>query len=784
MNDSLRDALRAGRACLCDGAMWRALAASALTWPVVLRAVALLLIVSAASLLALALPKLAAWTIGVVVAWWLVPLAMRRAGTIVAEHAMAVAPALVTGPSLPPRPTKDYRREWLALLVCAGYLPAVAAAQPWGDHPAVIVLLLAMQAWAAPGAIVRTVLAPRFRTASIDASLAARPVYWGAVALPFVAVAVALHRLAGWAWVDSGIALADAMSAPRAEEAAHELPLRMALWLAASIVAGVFATAAVARIAGAEMLRREGRLGLHPELLVRPAPPEPVPAPRRPTPAARRAAPARPPRKTSRWLAGALVVTLIAGYAARGSLVYVLLDHHRFSEEVTFAAWTHPQVRSALAFRAACDGNGDDLRKLLRAGIVPDDFEQHSALGCAAHHGGLEAVKALVEAGADVNESGRAIDALPSAAPLTPMQQALRTPAGLPVADWLLAHGARLGPDGHGGIDAAQSAAAANCLPCLAWLRQHGASMNGTAPATPLALWFDNPAQRDLDSDDALAQLLALGLSPAGVGADGRSGLHAAAAAGNAAAVRMLLARGADPALADGDGMKPLFYAASRLRTGSGNLIEDAARARRMTVVTALLAVTPSLDGVGTPSAPRRAVVMVDAYIDRPFDFGEAGARHADVRAAAASAGRTIQYMDGDLLARLPHDELRPLLSGMSDTQLATVVRPGGNLAIRAATMGDWPELLRAARGWPHASAPPRTLDERHCALLARALDGFGDASVGARDSWAVVDALLDTGVFEGHCGLPESGPPVPAIVRRPAAQQADWKARVAAMHR
>ena len=31
MNDSLRDALRAGRACLCDGAMWRALAASTLT---------------------------------------------------------------------------------------------------------------------------------------------------------------------------------------------------------------------------------------------------------------------------------------------------------------------------------------------------------------------------------------------------------------------------------------------------------------------------------------------------------------------------------------------------------------------------------------------------------------------------------------------------------------------------------------------------------------------------------------------------------------------------------
>ena len=770
MNKALREAPGVALRCLLDGTIWWALVRALLSWSVLGRLVGaiLLLIVGwvVGAVLPVLLRALLHYVVDFSVTAWLLPPAVRRACAIIVPRALGTDPETPTLPEV-----ADYRSWWMPFLLATSVLPdfvdTFVAPHDFVNARLLGLAVFAVQVVAARGSVVRSVLAPALPRVDLDATLAARRGLWLLVTLGYMVAATGVFLVATIISGGGGDVVLGGLGALQTHHLLSFVLLRAAIALATLFAVEILCTAALARIAigiaAPDVIGEGGDTVSMPKAA-------PVPVRRAAAPGRRAAAPAK--RFPWRWsLLAAVVGVLAGGYVARAPLVYVVLDHDQIPEEVSMRAWLDPKLRSLSAWVAACHGEAGNLRKMLRAGIVPDDFEHHDVLGCAAQNAHLDAVKALVAARYDVNALAPPVDALANAAPLSPLQQALRTPAGIPVADYLLAHGASFHPNGPGAVDAAQVAAASGCLPCLEWLKQHGAPLDATAPATPLALWFDNPAEREREGDNALANLLALGLSPTAVGADGRSALHAAAAAGNDAAVRLLLAKGADPALADGDGMKPVFYAASP--PGShGNIEEKNAHARRMGVIADLLAVTPSLAGQGKPATPRRAVVLVDPYTDRAFDFGMAGAEHADIRAAALAAGQAIPYTDGGFIVRLPPDQARALLARMSDANIATVMPHGSVLAMVSARNADWPDLARAARGWPQRRPDETSYDVNECEILKLAIDGAGDTSRDAAESWAVVDGWLAVNKAE-RCSEVTAG-----LARRSAAQRADWQVR------
>lgn len=777
MNKALREAPGVALRCVLDGTIWWALLRAVFSWGVLGRVIGaiLLLIVSwgVGAVLPVVLRSLLHYAADFFVTAWLLPMAVRRACAIIVPRALGTDPAM---PNLPG--VADYRRWWMPFLLSTSVLPdfvdTFVAPYDVVNTRLLGLAVFAVQAMAARSPIVRGVLAPVLPRVDIDATLAARRGLWLLVTLGYMVIGACVFVLAT-AISGGGDVVLRGLSA---FESHHLLPfvlVRGAIALGTLFAVEILCTAALARIAigiaAPDGIGEDDGTVSAPMPTAAPVPTRRAAAPA-PTPARRVAAPRKPKSFPWHWsLLAAVVVVLAGGYAARAQLVYVALDRSQLPEEMSLRAWLNPQVRSVSAWVAACHGDSGNLRKMLRAGIVPDDYEHHDALGCAAQNAHLDAVKALVDAHHDVNALARPIDARPNAAPLSPLQQALRTPAGIPVADYLLAHGASFRPGGPDAVNAAQVAAAWGCLPCLEWLKQHGAPTDATAPATPLALWFDNPAELDREGDNSLANLIAIGLSPTAVGADGRSALHAAAAAGNDAAVRLLLAKGADPALADVDGMKPVFYAASPPGRGH-NVEERTAHARRMAVIADLLAVTPSLAGQATPASPHHAVVMADPYIDSAFDFGMAGAQHADIRAAALAAGQAIPYKDGTFITRLPPDEAHALLARMSDADIATTMTHGSVLALVTARNADWLDLARAARGWPQRRPDESSYDVNECAVLKLAIDGAGDTSRDAADSWAVVDGWLAINKAE-RCSDVTAG-----LARRTAAQRADWQVR------
>ncbi len=778
MNKALREAPGVALRCLLDGAIWSALVRAVLSWSVLGRVVGaiVLLIVGwfVTNLFPWVLRDLLRYVLDFFLTLWLLPPAVRRACAIIVPRALGTDPDT---PHLPD--VAAYRGWWMPFLLATSVLPDFVTrfVEPYDlvNTRLLGLAVFAVQVWAARSPVVRGVLAPVLPRVDVDAALAVRRGLWLLVTLGYMVIGACVFVLATAISGGGGDVVLGGLSAVLTHHLLSFVLLRAALALATLFAVEILCTAALARIAIG--IAAPDGIGEDDGTVSSPSA-APVPTRRAaastpaPTPTRKRHVEA--PRQAFPWgwsLLAAVVVVLAGGYAARAQLVYVVLDHDQLPDEMSLRAWLNPQVRSLSAWTAACHGEAGNLRKMLRAGIVPDDFEHHDVLGCAAQNAHLDAVKALVDARHDVNALARPIDARPYAAPLSPLQQALRTPAGIPVADYLLAHGASFRPDGPGAVDAAQVAAAWGCLPCLEWLKQHGAPMDATAPATPLALWFDNPAELDREGDNSLANLIAIGLSPTAVGADGRSALHAAAAAGNDAAVRLLLAKGADPALADADGMKPVFYAASPPGRRHG-VEERTAHARRMAVIADLLAVTPSLVGQGTPASPRRAVVMADPYIDSAFDFGMAGAQHADIRAAALAAGQAIPYKDGTFITRLPPDEAHALLARMSDADIATTMTHGSVLALVTARNADWPDLARAARGWPQRRPDETSYDVNECEVLKLAIDGAGDTSRDAADSWAVVDGWLAINKAE-RCSDVTAG-----LARRSAAQRADWQVR------
>jgi len=207
------------------------------------------------------------------------------------------------------------------------------------------------------------------------------------------------------------------------------------------------------------------------------------PTPARPPPRA----PARPPRPPlspervkanqavarHQWMFFTFVV-FAALVLARDALIPWFLGASFRDAIDRHGDWMDFGVRQQVRTDMACVGRTKTLRVLSWTGVGVVTGPQNAALACAAFHGQLDAVETLVALGEDVNRPATATDSVPQAALQTPLQQAVRTPVGLPVAEWLLAHGAR--SDG-------AAEAAADCPRCLAWLKQHRIEVPDTPPA-------------------------------------------------------------------------------------------------------------------------------------------------------------------------------------------------------------------------------------------------------------------------------------------------------------
>jgi hypothetical protein len=155
-----------------------------------------------------------------------------------------------------------------------------------------------------------------------------------------------------------------------------------------------------------------------------------------------------------------------------------------------------------------------------------------------------------------------------------------------------------------------------------------------------------------------------------------------------------------------------------------------------------------------------------------------AAALEPAIRAAAAQAGKPIHYAQADFIADLPPAEARALLGRMDDAEIAAALAPRSRLARRAATASWWPELARAARGWPRPPSYMADSVEPDCPVLGLAVAGAGDTSPGAGDSWAVVDAWLAAGLTFAGCPREVADARPFDVARRAAAQRQDWRVR------
>lgn len=466
-------------------------------------------------------------------------------------------------------------------------------------------------------------------------------------------------------------------------------------------------------------------------------------------------------------------------FLLRGQLAYWALGAQTRAEFVQGMDWSEPFVRQLVRNKLACQGKADKLRVLSWGGIRGDGSDEDTALACAAYHGHVAAVRVLVAAGDDVDRAVTPMDSERGVAPQTPLQLAVRTPAGLPVADWLLAHRKKPWAPVAGQADLVQVAAAWNCMQCIEWLHDRGMPMDARAPATPLALWLDNRAQDDRDDVGELPRLIELGLSPSAVGEDGRSALHAAAADANGPAIDLLIAHGADPARVDADGMTPLLYAARQLyQVNPGESeAQTSRRARRVAVIVKLIPLTPSHESGGVEHRGKRTIVATSPYIEGvPVNLERAASIDPAIRAALDQSSPGSPTENADALAHLPPDQLLARLDAMEGGQLAAVLHPSARLTAVVAGAGGWRQLLRAMHGWP-ALPPSAGGSLPDCRMLDIAMAGQNDRSRDWADSWDVVVAWLDSGRKLKDCDG-ASRYLLGDLRRRSRAQQADWATR------
>lgn len=426
-----------------------------------------------------------------------------------------------------------------------------------------------------------------------------------------------------------------------------------------------------------------------------------------------------------------LVAVVLAGaFAMRAQVAWWLLGDDLRGVIQSEGGWESPRARQVGRAVGGCMGLTRDLRLLHWGGVDGDGSEDDAALGCAAYQGHLDAVRLLVSNGDDVNHPARD-RRFGRAVATPPIAQAMRGPSGIPIAELLLAHGARLTAPTPDGMDAVQGAAASRCMACLQWLKQHGAPFDRTAPSTPMTFWLDSRAPGPAGRQ-TLEQLVALGMSPTAVGADGRTPLHAAAATLDDAAVRWLIGQGNEAARIDQFGMTPLQYAAQS-HVGHG------IAAAGSDVVTTLMGDTPDW----APTRPKTSMAHSpsDFRIDaagEPFAFAEAASRDPSIRAFARQLGRPVPYSDYLMLNRLAPDEIRPTIAGLDDATLALALGPGSRWLVGLAEQGDWVDLARATAGWPSAGRG-RGRGQIGCRLLLLAVEGANDPSPDRADSWTVV---------------------------------------------
>ncbi|KAI8465497.1 MAG: ankyrin repeat-containing domain protein [Monoraphidium minutum] len=223
--------------------------------------------------------------------------------------------------------------------------------------------------------------------------------------------------------------------------------------------------------------------------------------------------------------------------------------------------------------RAAADGDMKRLARLLsgRAPADPRKKEHTSALQMACRHGHLEAAKALVAKGADVNRIAPDGTALMEAAAF----------GHAAIVAFLLENkaDAQLGVDGDLPMHRAARSGHTAILRMLEQL-PGGAEALSAANAegkTPLMM----AAAMAEGGSEAAAMLIKRGADPAAADKAGNTALHMAAISGNAPVARMLLATlhgGALAAAANAQGRTPMHVAALFGNEGVARALVERAR--------------------------------------------------------------------------------------------------------------------------------------------------------------------------------------------------------------
>lgn len=189
----------------------------------------------------------------------------------------------------------------------------------------------------------------------------------------------------------------------------------------------------------------------------------------------------------------------------------------QFASESDIKAMSSPAARF---MGAANDGDKKVLQQLLKDGIVEDvnvrDWDELTALIPAASAGHVDAVKFLLQKGADVDAADK------------------------------------------DGITALMEAAIMGHTKVVELLVQASATVDATAKSGVTAVWLAAGEGKT----DVLKLLLDAGAAAGNTRLDGITALMTASVSGHAAVVKLLLEHGADPTVSDGDGLTPLHNAA------------------------------------------------------------------------------------------------------------------------------------------------------------------------------------------------------------------------------
>ena len=602
MDSEIRLGGTAGLGAMLDLGLWLQLARRALSPIVLLQVVIAFVLVIAAAVVTMALPRWLLWLAPVGFTLWLWPPVLRWFIGAVAQR--AIAPA-VEAEGLEPQqlpPVSTYRAWWRASMVCS--LALVPMAQ-WGlaeNLPAILALFVA-QIWFATPALVRSVLVPWFPLERIDASLDADRARWAVLtAFWFVAFAL-LHWMLRTAIGITGVDLAaDAASAWQASHMAVFILGHLLALVMLSTTVSIFCTAAMARMAAQRLLGA-------PDAPAAEGSPLSFQAVR---------------ESAQRAMGATRGMTIAVGVVLAVVVLWPVVRKPVLMSMLRMEPGDPQWQRN----RMACDGRTFKLRMLHWAGVDSTGGEADTALACAARMGHLSTVKLLVDLGDSPTAAVDDPRYRNSTTHLSAIMQGLQSEKSLPSVDYMLAHAkdtSILHAD-RNGPDAVQAAAMSNCVGCVEWAVRHHAPIDGTWQATPMALWLDN-AGRGSHEVANLQHLQVLGLSATAVGQDGRTALHAAANNGDLDAVNWLLAQGADPAKADRDGNTAVLYAVVRLGVGPDNLPigQDAASDReRVQVVQRLITVTPTLEHGWVNQIRHVSLSSNTPYVGGPVDFGSA----------------------------------------------------------------------------------------------------------------------------------------------------------------